>query len=168
VPGERDELGDRHALVAHALDVLDEVQQRGDEPQVARHGRLTGQQGEDPLVDLEVATVEAVVVEDDDLGELDVLVLQRFEHAVELLDHHLDPAQRRLLEAFELLLEVLAPLAAHQPNFPVTYSSVRLSSGVENILSVAACSIISPASMNAVVSATRAACCMLCVTMTIV
>jgi hypothetical protein len=29
-----------HARIAHALDVLDEVQQRRDEPQVARHGRL--------------------------------------------------------------------------------------------------------------------------------
>ena len=44
----------------------------------------------------------------------------------------------------QLLLEVLASLAAHQPNFPVTYSSVRLSSGLEKILSVGACSIISP------------------------
>ena len=113
-------------------------------------------------------TIEAVVVEDHDLGQLDVLVLERLEHAVELLEDHVDPAQRRFLEAPELLLEVLATLAAHQPNFPVTYSSVRLSSGVENILSVAACSIISPASMKAVVSATRAACCMLWVTMTIV
>ena len=48
------------------------------------------------------------------------------------------------------------------------YSSVRGSSGFEKIFSVGACSTRSPLSMNAVVSATRAACCMLCVTMTIV
>ena len=148
--------------------MLDQVQQRRDQAQVARNRRLARQQGKDPLVDLEVAAVEAVVVEDHHRGELDVLVLERLEHAVELLEDHVDTAQRRFLEELELLLEVLAPLAAHQPNFPVTYSSVRRSSGFEKILSVAACSIISPASMKAVVSATRAACCMLCVTMTIV
>ena len=148
--------------------MLDQVQQRRDQPQVAGDRRLPRQQREDALVDLQVAPVEAVVVEDDDRGELDVLVLERLEHAVELLEDHVDPAQRRFLEPPQLLLEVLAALAAHQPNFPVTYSSVRLSSGVEKILSVAACSIISPASMKAVVSATRAACCMLWVTITIV
>jgi hypothetical protein len=57
---------------------------------------------------------------------------------------------------------------AGYPNFPVTYSSVRESSGLEKIFSVGACSTISPESMKAVVSATRAACCMLWVTMTIV
>ena len=148
--------------------MLDQVQQRRDQPQVAGNRRLPGEQREDALVDLEIAPVEAVVVEDHDRGELDVLVLERLEHAVELLDDHVDPAERGLLEPAQLLLEVLAPLAAHQPNFPVTYSSVRLSSGVEKILSVAACSTISPDSMKAVVSATRAACCMLWVTITIV
>ena len=122
-------------------------------------------------MDLEVAAVEAVVVHDHHRGELDVLVLERLEHAVELLEDHVDPAQRRFLEQLELFLEVSASLSrghALYPNFPVTYSSVRLSSGVENILSVAACSTSSPSSMKAVVSATRAACCMLWVTMTIV
>ena len=83
--------------------MLDEVQQRGDEPQVARHGRLARQQGEDALVDLEVAAVEAVVVEDHHRGELDVLVLERLEHAVELLDDHVDSAESGLLEELELV-----------------------------------------------------------------
>ena len=99
VARQRDELGDRHALVAHALDVLDEVQQRRDQPQVARHRRLARQQREDALMDLEIAAVEAVVVHDDHRGELDVLVLERLEHAVELLEDHVDPAERGLLEA---------------------------------------------------------------------
>ena len=84
VAGQRDQLGDVHALVAHALDVLDHVQQRGDEPQVAGHRRLQRQQRQDPLVDLQVAAVDAVVVGDDDRRELDVLVLERLERAVEL------------------------------------------------------------------------------------
>ena len=50
----------------------------------------------------------------------------------------------------------------------MTYSSVRVSSGLVKIFSVGACSTSSPSSMNAVVSATRAACCMLWVTITIV
>ena len=68
VAGQRDQLGDVHALVAHPLDVLDHVQQRGDEAQVAGHGRLERQQREDPLVDLQVAPVDAVVVGDHELA----------------------------------------------------------------------------------------------------
>ena len=81
-----------HALVAHALDVLDHVQQRRDEPQVAGDRRLQREQRQDALVDLEVAAVEAVVVGDDHRRQLDVLVLERLEHAVELVD---DQVERR-------------------------------------------------------------------------
>ena len=103
------QLGDVHALVAHALDVLDHVQQRGDEPQVAGHRRLAGEQRQDALVDLEVAAVDAVVVGDDDRGELDVLVLERLERAVELLDDQVEPAERlRPRARCSSSLEVLA------------------------------------------------------------
>ena len=94
VARQRDQLGDVHALVAHALDVLDHVQQRRDEPQVARDGRLQREQREDALVDLQVAPVDAVVVGDHHLRELDVLVLERLEHAVELLDDQVEAAER--------------------------------------------------------------------------
>ena len=57
-------------------------------------GAWQRQQREDPLVDLEVAAVDAVVVGDHHLGELDVLVLERLERAVELLDDHVEPAER--------------------------------------------------------------------------
>ncbi len=98
VARQRDHLGDVHALVAHALDVLDHVQQRRHEPQVAGDGRLQREQREDALVDLEVAPVDAVVVGDHHLRELDVLVLERLEHAVELLDDQVQAAERVLLE----------------------------------------------------------------------
>ena len=62
-------------------------------------------------MDLEVAAVEAVVVHDHHRGELDVLVLESLEHAVELLEDHVDPAQRRFLEQLELFLEVSASLS---------------------------------------------------------
>ncbi len=74
--------------------MLDHVQQRRHQPQVAGDRRLQRQQREDALVDLQVAAVDAVVVGDHHLRELDVLVLQRLEHAVELLDDQIEPAER--------------------------------------------------------------------------
>ena len=103
-----------HALVAHPLDVLDQVQQRGDEPQVAGDRSLQGEQRQDPLVHLEVAAVEAVVVVDDDRGQLDVLVLERLQRAVELLDDEVDAAEGGGLQLAQRLLEAMAALAAHQ------------------------------------------------------
>src|SRR5436190_1054615 len=165
---ERDELRDVHALIAHSLDVLHHVQQRCDEPQVARHWRLRGEQGEDRLVDLEVAPVDHVVVGDHELGELDVLVLDRLDRAVERDGHEVEAVESALLEAGELGAEFGSRRGLHQPNFPVTYCSVRSSSGFVKILLVGPTSTSSPVSMNAVVSATRAACCMLWVTIAIV
>jgi hypothetical protein len=45
------------------------VQHRGDDPQVAGDRRLTGEQREDSLMDLQVAPVDPVVVGDDDLSD---------------------------------------------------------------------------------------------------
>jgi hypothetical protein len=55
-------------------------------------------------VDLEEAAVDAVVVGDDDLRELDVLVLERLGDAVELLEDEVDPAEGPLLQLAQLLL----------------------------------------------------------------
>src|SRR6202030_1840925 len=55
-----------------------------------------------------------------------------------------------------------------QPKRPVIYASVRASPGVVNNCGVGLNSINCPISRNAVKSLTRAACCMLCVTITIV
>ena len=106
VAGQRDQLGDVHALVAHALDVLDQVQQRRHQPQVAGHRRLQREQREDALVDLQVAAVDAVVVVDHHLGQLHVLLVERLEHAVELLDDQVEAAERVRFELAQLLLEV--------------------------------------------------------------
>jgi hypothetical protein len=99
------------ALVTHALDVLDHVQQRGHEPQVARDRRLQREQREDPLMDLEVAPVDTVVVGDDHFRELDVLVLQRLEHAVELLDDQVQAAEGVAFQRLQLRLEVGSAMA---------------------------------------------------------
>ena len=62
----------------------------------------------------------------------------------------------------------LALRPADQPNRPVIYSSVFLFFGMENSVMVSPYSITSPSRKNAVLSEIRAACCILCVTMTIV
>ena len=46
-------------------------------------GAWVASSDQDPLVDLQVAAVDAVVVGDHQLGELDVLVLDRLERPVE-------------------------------------------------------------------------------------
>src|SRR5690606_28073918 len=78
----------------------------------------------------------------------------------------------------ELGVELGAVIGRHQPNLPVTYCSVRSSSGLEKIFAVGLYSTSRPVRRspsgftsvvkNAVWSLTRAACCMLWVTMTIV
>src|ERR1700693_4226571 len=109
---ERDELADVHARVAHSLDVLDHVQQRRYQPKVAGHWRLKGKQGEDSLVYFQVAPVDAVVVRDDHLRELDVLMVKRLEHAVELLHDQVKTAQGVAFQLAQLLLEVCTSLKA--------------------------------------------------------
>src|SRR5260370_2014338 len=59
-------------------------------------------------------------------------------------------------------------LPQSHPKRPVIYASVRASPGVVNNCGVGLNSINCPVSRNAVKSLTRAACCMLCVTITIV
>ena len=73
-------------------------------------------------MDLQVAAVDAVVVGDDHPGELDVLVADRLERAVELRDDQVEAAERLLLELLERLTELVAGLlhARPYPNFPVT------------------------------------------------
>ncbi len=70
-------------------------------------------------MDLHVAAVDAVVVVDDDARQLDILVLDRLEGAVEGADHHVEAAEGLALELGELLLEVEAR-PRHQPTLPVT------------------------------------------------
>ena len=103
---EGDDLRDVHALVAHALHVLHHVEQRGDQAEIRRDGRLRGEHREQALVHLEVAAVQDVVVRDDDAGQLHVLVLNRLDRAVERLDDEVEPVERSCLERLEVVLVV--------------------------------------------------------------
>ena len=69
VAGERHQLGDVHALVAHPLQAPDDVQQGGDQAKVAGHGSLTRQQRDRLMVDVEVAAVDRPVGGDDASGK---------------------------------------------------------------------------------------------------
>ena len=144
---------DLEALVTSSLKragLWNEVKDRLGEPGTG----LSGGQQQRLCIARAIATRPEILLMDEPCSALDPIATAIIE---ELID-----------ELRQLGVEGLTVVVSHQPNFPVTYSSVRWSSGAVNILSVAACSIISPASMNAVVSATRAACCMLWVTITIV
>jgi hypothetical protein len=114
VTGQWHELGDVDALVAHPLHAANHVQQRGDDAQVPRHRRLAGQQGQDPLVHLEVTAVDPGVVGDDHAGQLDVLVGEGLQRAVELLDHEVESVECLALELGQFFMEPLGRLR-HTP-----------------------------------------------------
>ncbi len=72
-------------------------------------------------MDLQVAAVDHVVVGDHQLGQLDVLVLDRLDGAIERRDHQVEAVQGPSLEPLELLAIVEANLVrGHQPTLPVT------------------------------------------------
>src|SRR5262249_16827813 len=102
--------------------------------------------------------------------ELDVVRLERVQRAAQRPQDQRPLLLERGLELRQLLLE-----GDSQPNRPVTYPSVRSSDGFVKIFDVSSYSTRMPCRRpsgsawmlkNAGMSATRAACCMLCVTMT--
>ena len=96
------------------------MQERRDQAQVGGNGRLRGQQGQNRLVDLQVATVDHVVVRDDQLGELGVAMLDRLDGAVELVDDEVEAPESPRLQLLELLVIFSASAASAQPNRPLT------------------------------------------------
>ncbi len=69
---------------------------------------------------LQVAAVDAVVVGDDQLGQLDVLVLDRLQRPVEGRVDQVEAAERARLELLQFLLVVDPDAFRHQPTFPET------------------------------------------------
>src|SRR5262249_47363911 len=158
-----------HAVVRHPLQVEVDMEHREDEPQVDRHRRLPREQALDAAFDRDVRVVHFVVERDYLVRQLDVVAAERIARAPQRPAHAVALALERRLELVELLLE-----GKPQPNLPVTQSSVRLSEGCVKMVLVWSYSTRMPARRpsftsrlkNAVMSATRAACCMLCVTIT--
>ncbi len=110
------QLRDRDAEVAHPLEVEVVLQHREHEPEVARDGRLAGEQQLDPLLDLEVLRVDVVVERDHLVGELGVLRADGLDRRPDRAQDEIALVAERGLELVELLLE----RDAHQPNRPVT------------------------------------------------
>ena len=125
-------LGDVHTLIAHALHAADDMQQRGDEPQVAGDRRLRREQREHSLVDLEIATVDPIVVGEHKPDELHVLGPHRLQCALELHRHHVEPAHRLLFELPEGFRELVTWLKLHGVaylNLPVSRISATIGNG---------------------------------------
>ena len=127
---------------------------------------------------LEVAAVDPVVVRDDHARQLDVLVADGLERAVERLRHEVEPAERRALESRARPGSGFGWCRsrglAHLPGD--VGLRARVGGVGEDLLGVvelddAAGPFFSSSSSstvkNAVLSDTRAACCMLWVTITI-
>ena len=109
------ELGDRHAVVGHALEVEVDVEDREDEPQIARDRRLARKQQLYALFDPNVALVDVVVERDHLVSELLVTLLERLDRAAQRAQHQLALLLQRRLEEVELFLE-----CRPHPNLPVT------------------------------------------------
>src|SRR6266550_5028299 len=170
-------LRDVDRLVAHALQIVIDTRYGQHKAEVRGHELLKRQQLHHAVVDLNLQLVDGVLFIEHGVSEL----LIRIEHGVHGLVHgafseaaHPEQPLLQLVEvALKMTFHTLYPLlrckeAARRPHpkRPVMYASVRGSEGVVNICPVGENSIRSPFSMNAVESLTRAACCMLCVTIT--
>ena len=115
VARELRELGDRHALIADALDVQPRMEDREDEAKIARHRRLPGEHHLDLPLEREVAVVHLVVERDHLVAELDILGSQRVDRAADRTGHDL----AGFLEAGFQRVELGLQLDPH-PNLPVT------------------------------------------------
>jgi hypothetical protein len=115
VARELRQLGDRHALIADALDVNRRVEERENEAQIGGHRGLTCQDQLNLGLDRHVPVVDLVIEGDDLVAQLDVL-------RAESIDCTANGAQddlTRLLEARLEAVQVGLQLGPH-PKRPVT------------------------------------------------
>ena len=85
----------------------DNGEERGHQPQVARHRGLPREHREDAVAHLRVARVDEIVVPRDQVRELAVLLVERLRGPVEHRNHQVERVEYEDLEALELLLEPL-------------------------------------------------------------
>ena len=95
-------------MIAHALEVDDDREQRDHDPQVAGQRRLLREQQQRLVVDRIACAIDLVVVADDAVGERDVAFDQGLERALDLAIDHRAHLQDAVLEAGEVGVELLA------------------------------------------------------------
>ena len=98
VGDELRQLGDRHAVVGHPLEMEVHVQDREHEPEVAGDGRLPGEQRLDALLDRDIAGIDVVVECDHLFRELEVALDERANRRAQRADDELALLLERLLE----------------------------------------------------------------------
>ena len=95
------DLGDALGVVAHALEVDDDVQDRDDRAQVASHRLLGGDQLDRLLLDLEALAVDQRVVVDDRRATAESRCTELTIRAVDRLVHHATQQQDLVLQVLE-------------------------------------------------------------------
>ena len=150
-------LRDVDGVIAHPLEVVGDLERRGEHPEVARHRLLEAEELDALLLDLDLERVDRTVAGDDPMG-LGGVPLEQGLHRqrkgrLRLARHREEPD----LDVAQLVVEMAVLVLGH-PNLPVMYASVRSSVGVVNNRRVSPYSTSRPESKNAVKSEARAAC----------
>ena len=105
-------------MVAHALQVVGDLERGGEHAEVARHGLLEGEQVDALLLDFHLHVVDGAVVGDDLAGLVGVALQERLhgqaQRGLGLARH----GQQAHLDGTELVMKVAVRLEAH-PNLPV-------------------------------------------------
>ena len=101
-------LGDPFGVVPHSLQLHDDVQQRDNDPKVAGHRLLGGNEVDAPVLDLEPPAVDVIVVVDYFLGRNQVPAFQGVDGAVDRLADEGGQGLHILFQKMELLVEIFS------------------------------------------------------------
>jgi hypothetical protein len=113
------------AHIAYPLQIDDQLQGRGQQPQVTGHGLPARQDLQTEVVDFQLHGVRLLVPEDDPIGQLAIVFQQRLSAGLQDLVHLPAHLEDLLSHGLELGLELMAGvLTEAHPNLPVMYSSV--------------------------------------------
>ena len=166
-------LADIAAMVGNALHIAHQLQTAGNLAPVSCYRSLCQHQLQALLFDIYFAVVKIIIVADNLLRQGGILLLQVGDNLIQgilqIYAHHAHTVEQLLQLLVEFVTcHFIVPFSLHQPNLPVIYSSVLGLDGLANSCFVSLNSISSPKRKKAVLSEIRAACCILCVTITMV
>ena len=116
-----DVLGDVHGLIADPLEVVVDLEGRGDEPEIRRRRLLQGQERDAAVVDLDLEVVDLLVRCDHDLGLVEAAVDEGADRSVGVLLHERPHREQALLQGLQLFF-VTMPFHGRclaYPNRPV-------------------------------------------------